>query len=313
MTGWEEFLAGTIRLATPLVLAALGEVVVQRAGVINISIEGMMLTGAFAGFACAALTGSALAGVAAAALSGLALAALFSYLCISRKSDQIVIGMGINIAALGLTGSLYRAIFGIAASPGVPRLPEMPIGPLKNLPVVGEALFSHSVLVYAALAAAIVLFYFLRAPSALGLKACGANPEAADAAGVNVEGMRWAAVLWGGLMAGTAGAFLSLVQASTFTENMSSGRGFIALAVVIFGRWNPLGILVAGMLFGGATEAQFWVQGRGGVLEVFGQSVKLPYQMFLALPYVVTLVVLTLFSSSYRGPRVLGKPYVRSS
>ncbi len=313
MTGFEEFLIGTIRLSTPLILAALGEVVTQRAGVINIGIEGMMLCGAFAGFVVAHISGSAYAGLmgacAASALTGVFLA----FMCVARKADQIVVGTGINIAMLGLTGVLNRGMFGLeqsisTAGFGIVRLPA-----LSGLPVVGSALFAQPVLVYLSGFAAIGIWLFLRSPLALGLRACGANPEAADAAGVRVDTVRWFAVLFGAIMAGAAGAFLSLAQTNTFTENMSSGRGFIALAVVIFGRWNPIGIVLAALIFGSANEAQFWFQARGSALQMFGTIITIPYQALLALPYIATLSLLGVYAGKYRGPKALGHPYVRSS
>jgi len=312
MTGLEEFLSGTIRLSAPLILAALGEIVSQRSGVINISIEGMMLGGAFAGFAAGAVTGSAGAGLLAAAAAGALLGCVFAFLCVVRNADQIVAGMGINIVMIGLTGALFRAIFGMESLATAPRLEDYPIPVLSGLPVVGKVFFDQSVLVYACGALALGIWLFLRSPQGLGLRACGVRPEAADAAGVRVGLTRFAAVVFGGTMAGIAGAYLTLAQTSSFAENMTSGRGFIALAVVIFGRWHPIGAVLAALIFGGANEAQFWFQARGSQAMIAGVQVHIPYQALLALPYVVTLAVLTVFAGSYRGPRALGKPYVRS-
>lgn len=313
MAGIEEFLAGTIRLSTPLILAALGEVVVQRAGVINLGIEGMMLLGAFCGFAVASATGSAATGAAAAAAAGCLVAALFGYLCVARSSDQIVVGMGVNIAMIGLTGVLFRSLFGIDTGATAPALGEVALPGLSLLPVAGRALFTQSILVYLSGVAAVGLWAFLRNPYSLGLKASGIHPEAADAAGVKVHLTRWISVLFGGTMAGLAGGYLTLSQTSTFAENMTNGRGFIALAVVIFGRWNPVGLVFAALLFGGANQTQFWFQARGSVVDVMGHSVALPYQLLLALPYMATLLALAMFAGQYRGPRALGRPFVRST
>lgn len=313
MGGLQEFLIGTISLSTPLILAALGEVVVQRSGVINVGIEGMMLAGAFAGFAAGHVTGSVAAGFLGAGIAGVLAGSLFAYACISRKADQIVVGTGMNIGMLGLTGVLFRGIFGIEQALSTPEAPVWRIPLLCHLPIIGPALFSQSPLVYLAGVVAFGVWAFLRSPAALSLRACGVNPEAADAAGVRVDTVRWMAVLYGSALAGLGGGFLSLVQTNTFTENMSSGRGFIALAVVIFGRWNPIGIVLAALVFGGANEAQFWFQARGSAAHILGMSITLPYQALLALPYAATLVVLAVFSGKYRGPKALGQPYVRST
>ncbi len=313
IAGLTEFLTGTIRLSAPLILAALGETVVQRAGVINIGIEGMMLAGALAGFTVAHGAGSAWAGLAGALGAGVLLACVFAWLCIAMKSDQIVVGTGINIAMLGLTGVLYRGFFGIAQTVTAPTLPVWPTPVLSSLQVIGPAFFMQTPLAYIAGVAAIGVWLLLRSAAGLSIRACGANPEAADAAGIRVEAVRWWAILFGGAMAGVAGAFLTLVQTNTFTENMTSGRGFIALAVVIFGRWNPWGVLAAGLVFGCANEAQFWFQGHGSTLSIAGHQFSLPYQALLALPYLATLAVLALWAGRYRGPKALGQPYIRST
>lgn len=311
--GLTEFLAGTIRLSAPLILAALGETVVQRSGVINIGIEGMMLAGALAGFVAAHAAASAWMGVGAAVAVGVALAALFAWFCMTLKADQIVVGTGVNIAMLGLTGVLYRAAFGIAASVTAPGLPVWSVPVLSDVPTVGQALFAQTPLVYAGGIAALGVWLLLRSPAGLSLRACGASPEAADAAGVRVDAVRWTAALFGGAMAGCAGSFLTLVQTNTFTENMTSGRGFIALAVVVFGRWNPWGVLAAGLAFGATSEAQFWFQAHGSIVHVAGKAVSLPYQALLALPYLATLIVLAMSAGRYRGPKALGQPYIRAA
>lgn len=313
MTGFEDFLAGAIRLSAPIVLAALGEVIVQRSGVINIGIEGTMLAGAFFGFLVAFHTGNPVLGVGAAILAGAMIGMVFALFTVIQKANQIVVGTGLNIAMLGLTGVLLRGVFEADA-----RLSVQTLGPwnwpiLSGLPIIGKALFSQSVLVYISGAVAIGLWVFLRSRYGLGLRACGSNPEAADAAGVKVDTTRFCAVVFGAALAGLAGAYLSLVQTNTFSENMTSGRGFIALAVVIFGRWSPLGVVAASLIFGLANQAQFWMQARGSSLDFLGISTQIPYQFFLALPYVVTLIVLAFFAGKYRGPSAIGKPYVRSS
>lgn len=313
MTGFEDFLAGAVRLSAPIILAALGEVIVQRSGVINIGIEGTMLAGAFFGFLVAFQTGNPMLGVFASLGAGVAIGIIFALLTVIQKANQIVVGTGLNIAMLGLTGVLLRGIFEADANLGIQPIGVWNWPILSSFPVLGKAFFSQSALVYVSGAIAIGIWIFLRSRYGLGLRACGSNPEAADAAGVKVDAIRFGAVVFGAALAGLAGAYLSLVQTNTFSENMTSGRGFIALAVVIFGRWSPIGVVAASLIFGIANQAQFWMQARGSSLDFLGITAQVPYQFFLALPYLITLFVLAFFSGKYRGPAAIGKPYVRSS
>lgn len=299
----EALLDATLRLAAPLLLAALGELLVQRAGIVNVGIEGGMLSGAFAGFAVAVATGSPALGVAAAAAAGCALACLFAAFAVLRRADQIVVGMAVNLLALGATGLGARALYA-GAPPQAPTVPVLALPALSEWPGLG-ALFSQTPFVYAGVCLAGALALFLgRSRAGLRLRAVGESARAADAEGVPVEAVRFAALAAGGLLTGVAGASLSLSLADTFTEGMSAGRGFIALAVVIFGRWSAGGVLGAALFFGAATALQFRLQARGwGV----------PYPVFLMFPYVVTLVVLALASGRARPPGDLGRPYRRES
>jgi ABC-type uncharacterized transport system permease subunit len=300
----EALFEAALRLAAPLLLAALGELVVERAGVVNIGIEGMMLTGAFAGFATAVATGSPTAGLLAAGAAGGSVGVLFAAFAVVRRTDQIVVGMAINLLALGVTGLGARALYA-GATPTGPTLPEWAVPGLSELPFLGSVLFRQTPFLYGALGMALVVGFGLsRTRPGLRLRAVGEAARAADAEGVNVTNLRIAAVLFGAVMAGVAGAALSLAQSDTFSEGMTSGRGFIALAVVIFGRWSAAGVVIAAVFFGAATALQFRLQAQG---------TGVPYPVFLMLPYVVTLAVLAFASGRVRAPRELGRAYEREA
>jgi ABC-type uncharacterized transport system permease subunit len=295
-----------IRLAIPLLLAALGETLAEKAGVINVGIEGMMLGGALAGFAAAYGTHSAWAGAGAALAAGVALAALFAWLTVGLGADQVVVGTAVNILALGLTGVFFRALPTLAgaiapsfAPLSLPFLHFLPALPAQLL----AALLEQNALGYLAWALVPLVWLLLyRTRLGLRLRAVGEYPLAADGAGVRVGRMRVGAVLAGGALAGLAGAYLSLGYTNGFVENMSAGRGFIALAVVILGRWNPFGAAAAALLFGLASALQFQFQAT---------STHFPYQFFLALPYLLTLLALLLRSRLQAAPAALGEAYQR--
>lgn len=300
----EALLEAAVRLALPLLLAALGELIVEKAGVINIGTEGMMLCGAFGGFAVAVATGSAGAGVAGAAVVGAATGALFAFFVVARRADQIVVGTAVNLLALGATGLLARAFYH-GAIPTGPTLAALPVPVLADIPLLGPVLLRQSALVYGALAVAVLLGYGLRRTRAgLRLRAVGESARAADAEGVAVQRTRVLAVIAGGVLAGVAGASLSLAQSNTFTEGMTAGRGFIALTIVIFGRWQPAGVVAAALFFGAATAVQHRLQARG---------TDLPYQLTLMLPYLLTLLVLAFAAGRSRAPADLGRAYSRES
>ncbi len=261
----------TIRLATPLLIAALGELAAERSGVLNIGIEGMMLGGAFAAFAVGVGTGSPWAGLLAAALAGGALAALFASFVLGRRADPIVCGAALNLLALGATGSAYRLLFPADAPfQGAPPLPDF------LFPLLALALLVATGLVLS------------RTRLGLGLRAAGESAEAAHAQGVAVQRIRWQASIAGGACAGLAGAGLVLWLADSFVEGMTSGRGFIALALV---------------LFGAASALQFRLQALGA---------QIPYSLLLMTPYVLTLIVLALFAGRARPPADLAKPFRRT-
>ncbi len=300
----ENLLRSGGKLAAPLWLAATGETYAERSGVINIGLEGMMLAGAFTGMAAGFFTASPWLGLLAGVLAGIVLAALFGILTVYFFADQIIVGAGLNLMAAGLTGFLFRRIFGVTGSAlTVPSFEPVTIPVLHQIPLVG-AFFSHQpALLYLALGLLPLASLILnRTQLGLAIRACGEHAAAADTAGLNVYRLRFACLLFCGGMCGAAGSYLSLAHANTFVEGMTAGRGFIALALVIFGRWQPWKIFLASLFFGCTNALQFQFQALGS---------KIPYQFFLMLPYILTLVVLVLVSSKTSTPADLAKPYRR--
>ena len=299
----DALLHSTLVAATPLLLAALGEAMVQRAGVLNIGLEGILLVGAFTGMATCYATGSPWFGVFAGASSGLLFALLFAGITIGLNVDQIVAGVSLNLLAVGLTGVFYRGIFGVTGQAlQVPTFSSVSIPILSQLPLLGPALFQHTVLVYLALALVPLFTFFLfHIRAGLQLQAVGEHPHAAETLGIPVRKVRTLTLALEGILGGIAGSYLSLAYSNTFIEGMSAGRGFIALAIVIFGRWNPQGTLWGALFFGAATALQFHLQALGSTI---------PYQLVLMLPYVLTLIALVLLRTRIPAPAALGQPYV---
>lgn len=302
-TALSDWLAASIRLATPLVLTAMGGVYSERSGVLNIGMEGMMLTGAFVAVTVSFLTGSAAAGMAAGVAAGALLSLVHAYLTISRRADQILCGVALNLMALGLTNFLYRTIFGAIGRERVAGLSSVRIPMLSDLPVIGPALFDQSVAVYLAyflpLLAVLVLF---RTAWGLSVRAVGEHPRAADSAGVVVERVRYTCVLLSGAAAGLGGAALSLGAARYFTQNMTAGRGFIVLGALVFGKWHPIAVGLACLFFGAADALQLRAQ-------TFEWGV--PHQFLVMLPYVLTIAAMVGLIGSTLAPSQLGIPYQR--
>ncbi len=296
------FLEASVRMAAPLALAALGETVAERSGVINIGIEGAIIAGALAAALGALATGSPEAGLAAGAVAGVAAAAVFALFAVGLGVDQIIAGTAVTLGGLGMTGAVYQARFGATGTAlTLPTLPHLPVPLLSEVPLLGPALFAQPLPVYLGYALAPALWWFLfRTEWGLELRAVGEDPAAASAAGVPVRRVRWMATLFGGALAGLAGAHLVLAHTGTFAENMSAGRGFIAIVVVALGRWNPLWVLAAALFFGAASALQFQAQALG---------LDLPYQWFLAFPYLLTLAVLAGWVGRARAPAALALPW----
>jgi simple sugar transport system permease protein len=280
----------TIRLSTPLILAAIGGLFSERSGVINIALEGLMLAGAFTAAAMTYASGSAWLGLAAAVGAGVLLALVHAVACIRFKADQVVVGTAINIMMIGLPGFLSGAFFLSSGS-----TPQIPI----------EHLLPRAPIVMAFAAVPIAWYVLYRTPFGLRLRAVGENPAAADAAGLNVAKIRYTGVLLSGVLAALAGAYLSIGQSSLFTRNMTSGRGFIALAALIFGKWRPVQTMLA-CLFFGFTEA-ITIQMQGVVKLPSGEDI--PVHFIQMVPYVLTIVVLAGFIGHSHPPRALGRPY----
>jgi len=280
----------TVRLSTPLILAALGGLFSERSGVINIALEGMMLAGAFTAAAITYATGSPWIGLIAAAGAGVLLALVHAVACIRYRADQVVVGTAINILMIGVPGFLSGAFFLSSGS-----TPQLPI----------EHLVPRAPIVMAFAFVPLTWYILYRTPFGLRLRAVGENPEAADAAGLNVAKIRYSGVLLSGALAALGGAYLSIGQSSLFTRNMTSGRGFIALAALIFGKWRPVQTLLA-CLFFGFTEA-ITIQIQGVVKLPSGDN--LPVQFIQMVPYVLTMIVLAGFIGHSRPPRALGRPY----
>ena len=279
------FLEATVRTATPLALAALGETVSERAGVINIGLEGAIIAGALGGTVAAGVLGVG-GGFVVGAAAGVFVAALFALFTVWLRADQIITGTAITMFALGLTGTLYRTLFGASGvALSTPTAGVVAIPALSAIPIIGHALFAQPIVTYVTMALGVALAWWMqRTHAGLALRAMGEYPDAAIAAGISRVRVQGAAVLFAGACAGLAGATLVLAQAGTFVEGMSAGRGFIAIAIVVLGRWKPLGVLGAALLFGAATALQTLFQSMGWT--------GVPYQLFLALPYAMTLVVL---------------------
>jgi general nucleoside transport system permease protein len=300
-----EILAAALRIATPLLFAALGGILSERAGVFGVGLEGMMLAGAFAGVIATHVTGHAGVGLLASAAGGAALAAVVALATVRCCADQMVTGLAVNILALGLTSFLLRGLFGRGQAPTIRVTPlaPAPIPGLADVPVLGPLLFRQPALTYLGLILVVAMFVLLhRTRAGLTLRAVGENPTAAFAGGADPLRVRTLAVIAGGALAGVGGAVLSLQQVGTFTDGMTHGRGYLALAAIIVGRWSPAGALVGCLLFGATDALQLRIQG-----------LRLPISSYVIqmLPYVVSLAVLAGLGRGARLPAAIGTPFVR--
>ena len=293
------FLAAAVRVATPLLFAATGETVTERAGVINLGLEGMMLAGALAA-ALGAQAWGPWGGLGCALLAGMVLAAVFAVLAVGVRSDQIITGTAMTLAGVGLTGTIYRRAFGAeGVGLSLPTFSPLPIPGLARIPVLGPGFFDQPIPTYLAVAALPLVWWILfRTRLGLMLRATGEAAAMARAAGVRTGLLRAGATVFGGGLAGIGGATLVLAQVGTFAEGMTAGRGFLAIAIVVLGRWHPAGVALAALLFGAASAMQFLFQALG---------VRAPYQLFLMLPYLLTLLALAGAVGRVRAPGDLGR------
>jgi general nucleoside transport system permease protein len=300
---WSALVAAMLRFATPLIFAALGGLLCERSGVINIGLEGMMLMGAFFGIFGADLTGSWLLGCLIGMASGGALALIHAVLSVSFRADQVVSGFGINFLALGITGYVFIAHYGDQGTPGdVPRVPTVSLPLIEDVGFFGGAIGNANLLTWVALLLVVLTTVFLfRTPRGLRLRSVGEKPRAAETVGVSVIRTRYVAVIASGFLAALGGTYLSIALLGSFTENMTAGRGYIALAAVIFGAWRPLGALVGALLFGFSSAL-------AQRLPEFSESTAV---LFQALPYVITLIVVAGVVGRSRPPASIGIPYVK--
>jgi ABC-type uncharacterized transport system permease subunit len=294
---WGALLSSTLQWATPLTFAAIGGIFCERSGVVNIGLEGMMLAGAFFGVLGADATGTWWGGLAVAAVAGAGFAAVHAVMAIHLRADQIVSGTAINFLALGVTGYFFISHYGERGSPGdLPRIPDVNIG------FLGSVFGSLNLMIWLSFLLVILAYFTIfRTPIGLRLRSVGEHPRAADTVGISVYGIRYAAVILSGLLAALGGAYLSVGFVGSFNENMTNGRGFIALAAVIFGNWRPFGAFAAALLFGASTALSFRLAQSWGAASVLFQS----------LPYVLVLIAVAGVIARPTPPASAGRPYVK--
>jgi general nucleoside transport system permease protein len=304
---WEllaVFIGSSIRLAVPLLLAGIGELVSERAGVLNMSLEGMMLTGAFAAAVGAWATGNPLIGLTIGIVAVIPLAALQAFLSVTLRANQIVTGIGINILMLGATTLAYREIFGSRSREQIPGLEKWKPPILGDIPIFGEAVFQQVWLLYLGIVVIVLIAIVMHATSlGISIHAAGVDPRAADKSGLSVVRIRYLVVLFTGFMAALAGAFLSIGDIHTFTEGMTRGAGYLAIAAVIFGKWKILGTTFACMLFGAATAMQFQLPALG---------LAVPNALLIMMPYLLALLAVAGLVGRQTAPAALAEPYWRA-
>ncbi|MEW6621761.1 MAG: ABC transporter permease [Bacillota bacterium] len=297
-----NFLSADLRLATPILLAAIGMIYSERAGIVNIGAEGMMLAGALAGVIGSFFFGSAWYGALLAVTVGGFAGLIFGFIVITLQGNQIVTGIAFNLLGLGLTTSFSRVILGSTSQrPEIDSFTAVAIPLLSDIPILGPVLFKQSIIVYFTIGMVFITYFILyKTTWGLKVRAVGDSPKAADTVGVNVYFVRYQSIIIGGMLAGLGGAFISLGLVSLFTENMVAGRGFIAIAAVIFGKWNPFGVLLAALLFGAGDATVFRLQSMG---------TDIPYQFIRMIPYIITIAALAGFVGKSRAPAASGIPY----
>ncbi len=290
-----------VGLATPFLYAALGETISQTSGVVNLGVDGIMLLAGFTAFAVALASGSLWLGLLAAALVGLLMGLLMSLVSVTMKAEQGVSGIGLYMFGLGMSSLLFKILIGTVKT--VQGFPSVPIPLLADIPVIGAILFRNNVLVYGAFLLVPVVWWLLeRTTLGLKIKSVGQNPAAADSVGISVDGIRYLSVCLGAMLAGIAGASLSISLLNLFQDNLTAGQGFIAVALVYFGGWSPVGVLAGALLFSVVNSFQLWVQVLG---------VKIPSSIAVMLPYILTIAALTVTINRMRQPAALNRPFER--
>jgi general nucleoside transport system permease protein len=296
-------LASGIRLATPYLYAAIGEAFGQRSGVLNLGVEGQMLLGAFAAFYVVLQTGNLWLGLLTAAIVGAAMGLAMAYVTINLNAEQGISGIGFYLFGLGMSDLLFQKLVGSVET--VQGFPPIHIPVLSDIPILGKIFFSQNIMVYGAyLLVPIALFVLNRTTLGLKIRSVGENPDAADSLGVSVAKTRYFTVIQGGILSAIAGASLSIALLDVFQQNMTSGMGFIAVALVYFGAWRPLGVLGGALLFSTVMALQFWIQVKG---------FNIPSDIAVMMPYVLTILVLAATASKLRAPAALSKPFEREN
>ncbi|HET6157103.1 MAG TPA: ABC transporter permease [Dongiaceae bacterium] len=305
-----SFILSVMTASTPLLLAATGELMTEKSGVLNLGVEGMMLVGAIVGFATAVHTGSALLGALLAVLAGMAMALIFAVLTLTFLANQVATGLALTIFGTGLSALVGSSYVGTA----VEAMPKLRVPGLSDIPIIGPIVFGQDALVYISLVAVFGAAWFLRrSHRGLVLRAVGDSHDAAHAIGYPVILIRYLATLFGGAMCGLAGAYMSLAYSTSWAENMTAGRGWIALALVVFATWRPIWLLVGAYLFGSIMYGSLAIQ-AAGALYFFGQKIVVPSQLVSALPYLATILVLVAISRDrakirLNAPACLGRPF----
>ncbi|GBE91939.1 ABC transporter permease [Nostoc cycadae] len=298
---FSDYLVASLHLTVPLAFASLGGLYSERSGVLNIALEGMLLTGAFSSAVATFYTENVWVGILAAVIAGGLVGLLHAFLCVTLRVDQLVSGLAINLVAAGLTSFLARLVFHGASTQRLPGIEPLIIPGLANIPVLGVLLFQQDILVYLLLFLIAVSVYVLFHTSfGLTLRAVGEYPQAVVTAGISVAMVRYCAVVLSGCLASLGGAYLALVQIRFFSEGMSAGRGFIAIAALIFGRWHPIGSTLACLLFGATEALQLRIQALGA---------NIPYQFLVMLPYAIALFALLGLAGKASPPKALGVNY----
>lgn len=300
-----SYLAAAIGMATPLTFAGLGESVSEKSGVLNIGIEGIMLTGAFSSFITTYKTGSLFLGVLAGMLGGVIISLIHAVLSIKCRANQTIVGLALNFLAIGITSFLFLMVFGQSSDlPSIETVSKIRIPLLSKTPIIGEAFFNQNIFVYLSFVLVIVLYViFYRTEWGISLHAVGEHPIAADTAGLNVFRMRYFTCVVNGVLGGLGGTCMTLGQFGFFMENITAGRGYIALAIVTLGRRNPIGVFISSLVIGFATALQYSLQTMG---------IPIPTQVFTMFPYVVAVLVLLFSIGKSNDPTALGVPYERN-
>ncbi|HLO84632.1 MAG TPA: ABC transporter permease [Nostocaceae cyanobacterium] len=302
---FSDYLVASLHLAVPLAFAALGGLYSERSGVLNIALEGMLLTGAFSSAAATFYSHNPWLGIFAALVFGGLVGLLHGFLCVTLRVNQLVSGLAINLVASGITAFLSRLVFNASNNQRLPGIEAITIPGLANIPIIGKLLFQQDIFVYLLLLLIIFTIYILFYTSfGLSLRAVGEYPQAVDTAGVSVVWLRYCAVIISGCLASLGGAYLALVQVRYFAEGMSAGKGFIAIAALIFGKWHPVGSTLACLLFGATEALQLRIQALGA---------NIPYQFLLMLPYAIAILALVGLVGKSTPPQALGKPYFKGS